>query len=122
VAKSHVRGLHDLIDSTDLDMLVAPVELVGLPRGEDLWNEGGGDRMTLALEAAHVPAHAVHRAGVALQAQRIEQELRSVPLARRQLPPLSASLPARAETVRASIAAGSRGRTRTHHPQRAALA
>ncbi len=56
-----------------------------LPRCEALGNEGRGDRVTPALELAHVPAHRIHRAGIAFQAQRLEHPLRRAPLPRRQL-------------------------------------
>ena len=76
VAQPHVRDLDDLRDTAKLDVLVAPVELVGLARIEALRDERGCDRPPSALDLAHVPANAVDGARITLEAQRLVDPLR----------------------------------------------
>jgi hypothetical protein len=70
-----MRDLHDLINAADLHMLVAPIKLVGLTRSKYLRYERL-DVPTPRVKALHMPAHAVHRAHVALDLQRLIQALR----------------------------------------------
>ncbi|HEY4367113.1 MAG TPA: hypothetical protein VGN07_07730 [Steroidobacteraceae bacterium] len=64
-----MRNLHYLIDATEFYVLVAPVKLIRLAGRKTLRDErfNGTPPRVVAL---HVPAHAIDRAGVALDLQR----------------------------------------------------
>jgi hypothetical protein len=83
VAEAQVRKLDDLIDSAELDVLVAEVKLVRFARRKVLRDKGARHRHPPPLEGAHLPAHRIHRAGVAFQAQRLVHPLRRALLPRR---------------------------------------
>jgi hypothetical protein len=63
VTQPHVRHLDHLLDAAELDMLVAPVELVRLARGKALRNERGRARMTPAFERSDMPPDGINGAG-----------------------------------------------------------
>jgi hypothetical protein len=73
-----MRNLDGLHDATELDMLVAPIELADLAGRKRQWNESlrqgrtGFDR----LPAPHEPLHAVVGTAVALDLQTLEQATR----------------------------------------------
>ena len=76
VRQLHVRGLDRQRQSLERDRLVAPVELVGLPRREAHRHEGARrDPGAFLAPAFGEPMHAVVRAGVAAPAQFLEQPL-----------------------------------------------
>jgi hypothetical protein len=85
VAEEHMGHLHHLRQAPDLYHLVAPVELVGLARGEVQRDEHPGNHLSLPIlvPALHEAAHAVVGAGVTLPAQCLEEPLGSPALARR---------------------------------------
>ena len=123
VTQPQMTDLDHLLDAAEHHMLVAPVELVGLAGCKALWDERRRHRPPRPLERAHVTAHAVDRAAVALQAQRLVHPLRRALLARRAAcsrPP--ATHPASPDTGRASAAAGASADTRTPRPRHAAPA
>ena len=80
-----MRDLDDLFDAAELDMLMAEVERVGLPRSEALGNERCGDGVPAPLEGSHLSPNRVWSAAVAFHAQRFVDPLRRAPLARGQL-------------------------------------
>ena len=121
VTEPHVRELDDLIDAAQLDVLVAEVELVRLARRKILWDEGAGHRHSAPLEGAHLSAHRVHRARVALQAQRLVDPLRRALLPEPVISSRpSATPPVSRETGLILAAADSSAGTQTARPPSAA--
>jgi hypothetical protein len=75
MAQPHVRELDDLINATELDVLVTEVKLVRFARRKVLGDKGARHRVPAPLERAHLPAHGVHCSRVSFQAQRLVDPL-----------------------------------------------